>query len=258
MVPMEGPAVQIDAGRARAYVLAHGDTRARARLEGIFGAVRPDREVVRTLEALQNSDGGFPLRQEPGGASSVETTCYMLAQLKDLPPLAGSPMASRALAFLRRCQNPDGSWQEPGHAAGYLTANAAFTLLTMEPAHLDPVARGEFWLRNHSGQGQPETYAPTLALACALWYKLQGAGSQEVAAAYHQVSVRQWTAPELAWWLSGALEAGVGGRYLVPVLRMLAHLASFQEEDGAWPAEDGYPVETTLQALRIFRGYGLV
>ncbi len=261
--------LRVDVDRARAYVLAHGGSRDQARLDGIFGAPRPDRDVVKALESLQNPDGGFPLRQEPGAPSGVDTTCYILAQLKDLPPLAGSPMASRALAFLRRSQNPAGHWEEsaavkeraPRWAAGdpastaYLTANAAYTLLTMEPDHMDPVARGAAWLRKELEDGAGGQYMLTLALAAAVFYKL---GLPEVAAAHESLSGRQMDAGELAWWLSCALEAGVGGRYLLPVARQLADLAALQQPDGSWPAEEGFAVESTLMALRVFRGYGVV
>lgn len=257
-MPIDQMALKVNVDGARAFVLAQGGLREQARLLGIFGVHGPDREVVKALEGLQNPDGGYPLRQQPGAPSSLDTTCCILAQVKDMPPLAGSPMASRALAFLRRNQHHQGYWAADGdRARAYLTANATYTLLTLEPGHLDPVARGEFWLRRELGLEGNEQFTQTLGMASAIWYRLHGAGSQEVAATFDRLCRRRVEAMELAWWLSCALEVGMGGRYLLTLVRMLGELAGQQGEDGSWPSADGAAVEATLQALRVFRGYGL-
>lgn len=265
--------IRVNEERARAFVLAQGGSREKARLEGIFGATGPDREVVKGLEQLQNPDGGFPLGQQAGNPSSIDTTCYILAQLREMPPLGGAPMASRAVAFLRRHQQPEGFWQEsppvaamaPQWAQGdtaslaYLTANAAYTILTMEPDHMDPITRGDLWLRRALAQekaGQT-AYAQTLALSWALWYRLNGPGGREVSWGFHQLSERSLAAPELAWWLALALEVGAGGRFLLPLATGLSRLAAMQQEDGSWPAEESFALESTLTALRVFQGFGV-
>lgn len=267
MAVFELAPIRIDAERARAYVLAHGGLREKARLAGIFGATGPDREVVKALEALQNPDGGFPLRQEADAPSSVDTTCYILQQLKDLPPLAGSPMASRAVSFLRRFQLTDGSWEEPGGGTGretaYLTANATYTILSLEPEHLDPVLRAEGWLRRNLAGVEPgaaeQPATETLALTWGVWLKLAAPRTSELAWAFAQLERQELEAPELAWWLTIALEAGAGGRFLLPIARLLARLAAMQDaETGGWPAEPGFETESTLAALRVFRGYGII
>jgi len=261
--------IRVDAERARAFVLAHGTVRDVARLEGIFGAVGPDRDVVRGLEALQNSDGGFAARQVPGNPSSIDTTCFVLHQMKDLPPLSGSPMASRAIAFLRRVQRPDGSWAESTEAAAlagpwaeptYLTALALFTVLTHEPEHMDPLTRGAAWLRrtlatDPTGAGVP---VQTLALTWTTFYRLFGPGAHEVSWALQTLLHRDRTAAERAWGGACALEVGAGGKFVLSIVRLMAQLADLQQADGSWPAEEGAPLESTLTALRVFRGYGVI
>ncbi len=266
--------IGVDEERARAYVLAHGGEREKARLAGILRGERPDREVVKALEALQNPDGGFPLLQRPGGRSSVDTTCYILQQLKDMPPLAGSPMAQRAVSFLRRSQRVDGSWAEPEAvqpqappwtgaestwAAPCLTAVATYTILTLDPDHMDPVMRADRWLRERLGDEEQLAGAPAeaLLLAWAIWYRLRGPGDPEAWRAFEVLAERDLAPAQRGWWLSCALEVGAGGRYLIPLLRQLALLAGAQQEDGSWPGEAGYELEATLTALRVFRGYGL-
>jgi hypothetical protein len=269
------PAFTVDAEGARAFVLAHGGLRERARLEGIFGRGEPDRAAVKELEQLQNPDGGFPIRQQAGAPSSVDTTCYLLAQMREIPPLGGSPMASRALAFLRRSQQPDGSWAESPEvqavapwwsreanpqAAPYLTANATYTLLVMEPAHMDPILRGSRWLRTALGQvgAGEQAYSQTLFLAAAVWSKTAGAGASETAWAHDLLSRRELDAPTLAWWLSTVAEVGLEARFFPLILKQLNRLASMQQADGSFPAEEGFPVEATLAALRVFRGFRLI
>ncbi len=269
------PECSIHPERARAYVLAHGGLREQARIEGIFGRGEPERQVSRELEQLQNPDGGFPIRQEPGAPSSVDTTCYILAQLKDIPPLAGSPMASRALAFLRRTQATDGHWEESEaiqataphwakaenpQAAAYLTAVATYTLMTIEQEHLDPIARGSRWLRMELGRYGEGEKAPaqTLFLSAAIWSKMVGRNSNEKGWAYELLQRRELDAPALAWWLTTIMETGLEARFFGLVIKQLARLASMQKEDGSWPAEDGFPVEATITALRVFRGFRLV
>jgi hypothetical protein len=274
MAMVELAPIRVDAERARAYVLAHGGPREVARVDGLFGATGPNRNVVKELESLQNADGGFPGGGAQGGPGSVDATCYILQQLKDMPPLAGSPMASRAVAFLRRTQQTDGSWRESGEAAEapwagpwakpenaasgpYLTANAAYTILTLEPEHLDPVYRAAAWLRRAMAADAADLPTQTLGLAFGLYYRLHGPRSHEAAWSFTTAMKREMTADELAWFLTCALEVSAGGKFLVPVVQGLERLAAMQQDDGAWPAEPGLELESTLSALRVFRGYGI-
>lgn len=251
-----GLAVRVDG--ARAYVLAHGGARERARLGAILEGAPAEPSVVRELEGLQNQDGGFPTGEAAGKPSSVAATCRLLALMRELTPLGGSPMASRALAFLRRLQRRNGSWAGANREeAAHMTALAAHTLLTMDPAHLDPVVRAERWLRLHVGRNEPAHTFETLALAFAVWYRIPGPTSVEVARASGLLAGLDLGPAEQAGWLSAALEAGMGGPMFPAVLTALRNLAASQGEDGAWPAGGGSAVESTLDALRVFRGFGL-
>jgi len=266
MATVELSPIRVDAERARAYVLAHGAARDIARLEGIYGAVGPARDVVRGLEELQNPDGSFPLRQERGAPGSVDTTCFLLHQMKDLPPLSGSPMASRAVAYLRRVQQMNGSWAEQAPAANgwaqplYLTALATYTILSHEPEHIDPINRGAAWLRQALSSDPTGAATPTqtLLLAWTSFYRLFGQHAHETAWAFQTLTHRERAAAERAWGLACALEVGAGGKFTLQLAGLLAQLAALQQEDGAWPAEEGFPLESTLTALRVFRGYGVI
>lgn len=273
MTLVELPPIKVDIERARAFVLAHGNARERARLDGLFGVVGPARDVVKELEGLQNTDGGFPARGQAGAPSSIDATCYVLHQLKEMPPLAGAPMASRALAYLRRTQRPDGFWQESAEAAPlvgpwarpdnpgaalYLTAVAAFSVLTLEPEHMDPLRRAASWSRQELARDGVEISTQTLVLAWGALCRLMGPESQEARWCFQQAAQRSMAAYEAAWFLLCGLEVGAGGSYVLPIAQRLAQLAGMQQEDGSWPAEPGFALESTLTALRVFRGYGVL
>lgn len=263
---------KIDLEGARAFVLAHSSELGKARLAGILESTRPPKEVVKALEGFQRPDGGFPRGWASGAASndapsSIDATCFLLEQLRDLPPLTGSPMASRALSYLRRMQNRDGSWMEAGapwlegeEGTAYLTANCTFNLLSLDPTNRDPVNWGLKWLERYEG---PCDFHPSFlgwATACL------HAGTESPLAVRHwerlqTVLEREGTetslaADDLDWLLANALAAGIGGRYLVPLARLLQTLAKRQQADGGWPGGDR--VHATLMALRVLRGYALI
>lgn len=253
---------QIDLDGARAFVLAHSDDLAQARLAG----VRPPKEVVKALEAVQRADGGFPRGwASPNGPaadapSSLDATCFLLDQLRDLPPLTGSPMATRALSFLRRAQHQEGYWAEEGApwlageaGTAYLTANVTFTLATLDPSNRDPVNWGLRWLADRLGEGP---FIQTRYLTWAAAYRHEGPDSALAAKAWSALDLEQLGTDDLGWLLSAALYAGVGGRYLPAIARLLDRLASLQQADGGWPGEMDRTASTLL-ALRVLRSFGL-
>lgn len=252
---------QIDAARAKAFVLANGGAVEVARLEGILGRDQPDRAVVRLLEERQNPDGGFPA---DAGSSSVAATCAMLRWLRDIPPLAGSPMAGRAVSFLRRSQQVDGSWIDPGTtgaaAQAYMTARAVYTLLVAEPDHPDPIARGARWLRGALAGREGGAEAATLILSASVWGRPPGGGPGDAMAdaACGALEGRALSAWDLALWLTTFVDLGLAARHLGLAVGLLDRLAGMQQPDGGWPAEGDGRVEVTLAALRVFRGFGLL
>lgn len=258
---------KIDLEGARAYVLAHSNELGKARLTGILEGARPPKELVKALEARQNPDGGFPRdwASAIGGpdpttapASSLDATCLLLDQIRDLPPLTGSPMASRALSYLRRAQNRDGAWFAEGapslegeEGTAYRTANVTFTLLTLDPTNRDPINWGIKWLERYEGECGLQLAFLAWAAAC----RHVGLDSP-LARRYWERARAASTETDLDWFLSTALNAGVGGRYLIELAHLLERFATRQQPDGGWPGDDR--VHATLMALRVLRGFALI
>jgi hypothetical protein len=214
----------IDRERARATVLARGTAQQVASVTALLdGAPVPD-DVRRELEEAQHEDGGFPHRR--GGPSSVRGTCYALAAMRALPPLGGSPMATRALSFVRRTQEPDGSWAE-GEAA---TAEACFTLALMAPEQPQPAELAARWLG-----ARPLPPAAAVTAACGLWV-LHARG---LAPAPPPPDLPAG-GPELARAVLCCVEAEAGGAWHLTVAGSLLQLAGQEESDP----------ETALLALR--------
>jgi len=247
--------LRINLPAASAFVLANANLVERAMLEAIVVTSTATRDVTRHLEGLQNPGGGFCAGFEAGQASTLPATLKALGQLRALPPLSGSPMATRALSYIRRNQGLDGAWEGETD----LTALSAFILITLDSSHLDPVSRADLWLRKRFDEaGHQPLSSLTIGMTSALWYRLHGAQSPRVVATYDQIAQRSMQSFDLAVWLLAALEVGVGGRYLRPLVEMITRLGGLQHSDGSWTSEGASTVETTLQALRVFRGYDLL
>ena len=99
----------IDRDRAVAFVLDNGDTVERARLRHLLMAEPAPPEVRDPLFAGQRTDGGWPPFWAPG-YSSLDATCFRLAEAEQLGLEADVPAVARAARFLCERQGDDGSW----------------------------------------------------------------------------------------------------------------------------------------------------
>jgi hypothetical protein len=117
-------------------------------------------DAARTLESMQNPDGGWQVRRALVGHESpvsiTESTCYCLWALIEAGRRLESPVVRDGLAWLERAQGPKGGWRpamgqgEPqvSATAPAYTAHAMLALLAsgMGPTEA-PVRRGCEYLR---------------------------------------------------------------------------------------------------------------
>jgi len=273
-----GVAVVIyDWRRTIAYIDQSGNEMERARLRGLLGRPRPEAKIVRTLEARQNDDGGFPNELVAGRSSSIEATALVLGWMQDLAILERAP-AQRAVTYLLAAQRPDGSWDEPPGLLKYgppprflpgdarvqalCTAVAAYWLVFLGYRQDHAVTRAMAYLRTRqAAEGRFLGYLRTTWTAAAVFRTVEGAGSVTGTRAIDALA-----AIEDARWHPGALTgmlgclADSGVPMSVPVVRRgLARLRTMALSDGSWLSEDGafYHVEVTLGALRALLAYGV-
>jgi hypothetical protein len=250
----------------------------RARLRGLLGRARPEARVLRTLEARQNPDGGFPGDLVQGRPSSVETTAIVVNWLGDLHLLGGFH-AQRVLTYLLTVQRPDGSWDEPlgllkfapsprllpgdPRVQALCTALAAYALVLLGQRSDHAVARAMAYLRPRQAPGGRFLgFLRTTWLAAAVFRLVEGPASPPASRALEALAA---IPPER--WLPGALAGALNAMAVmdlpasVPAVGGgLGRLLALADEDGSWPSEDGdfYRVEVTLRALRVLLAYGAV
>src|SRR5690242_7232700 len=136
-----------DQARAIAFVQTHGNASERSRLRFLLEDTRPTKEEEAVILAGQRPDGGWA----PFWAadySSIDATCFRLAQAEQGGIAPEHEAIQRAVRFLRDRQRTNGSWEEaaamadvappwamPGDFAArlYLTANCAYWLAKCLP-----------------------------------------------------------------------------------------------------------------------------
>lgn len=233
-----------------------------ARLRYRLHGERPSPDIVQQLFRGQREDGGFaPFWAQ--GYSSIDATCYRLAQAEQLGLDTSTAEIVDALRFLLWRQAADGRfaehvsvadsappWAVPGDLAAelYLTANAGFWLAFWH--FTSAAAEAAHFLTRHLDEARHRlpSFAQAQWLACGLAWKV---GLNDLAdhLASHLYAHLPETAGELAWMLvtlrsvdfpadSGVVVAGS------------ARLAAMQAGDGRFPNDEGQDVHTTLEALR--------
>ncbi|MCB9432278.1 MAG: hypothetical protein H6668_09860 [Ardenticatenaceae bacterium] len=256
----------INRAQAIAFVQANGNARELARLVYLTEGKRPSPDIIAQFAASQRDDGGWaPFWAE---ISSVDATCYQLAQLEQLGLGVSEPVVAQALTFLRQRRQVNGAWEEetvvadqappwakPGNLAAmlYLTANCGFWLAVLgnEGALLMPTTQ---LLRQHLAlDGALPSFLHTHWLAAALWLSL---GEMEPATAvfnYLTAHLNKLSANNLTWLLTAVQATGrpVAHPFLTQARDKLVGL---QMENGRWPSDDAMErdVHVTLEALRVF------
>ena len=199
------------------------------------------------LLAQQNDDGGWGTgertsrrrlscgvrRLVSGGASASDSTGRVLEALGKLGYGLGCPAVNRAVAYLRRRQEPDGSWFGRGgvnYIYGTWQVLAGLARVGL-PGDDPSVAAGANWLLSRQqlcgGWGEsPASYADP---------RRRGQGEP--------------TASQTAWALMGLLAAGLEAH--PAVARAVQYLVDTQSDDGTWAEEPftgtGLPGTTYLR-----------
>ena len=252
---------------AIAFVRANGDSVEQARLDHLLNGKPPDPVIVQQLFAGQRTDGGW----SPFWAadySSLDATCFRLAQAEQFGMAAQEPAVHHALTFLAQRQREDGSWEEdeyvaqlappwatPGNLAArlYLTANCGFWLATLMETPVNASRAADYLQQHLDGNGQLPTFLHAHWLAGSLWYRL---GRKEAKRVFNYLERQLPVLPasNLAWLLSTLLLAGVQPSEFI-IRQAVSLLEQLQEQDGRWTSEDGpeRDVHATLEALHVLR-----
>jgi hypothetical protein len=258
----------IDYERAVEFVDTHGDEVERARLRYLLYEEAPSPSIEDVLFAGQRPDGGWAPFWSPD-YSSIDATCYRIAQAEQLGLIKAPPVA-RAIEFLQRRQRGDGSWEEdlavrdaappwavPGDPAArvYLTANAGYWMARLAGASRC-TDRAVAVLHEHLDQyGKLPTFphAHWLAAGC-LYAANQHAIAESIMGYLERAMIDSLPASNLGWLSITLLGAGVPPAQPL-IARASTRLREMQQPDGRWLSEDGSSrdVHATLEALRALR-----
>jgi hypothetical protein len=248
------------------FVKSQGNEIEHARLRYILANEPPSPEVVARLFDDQRADGGWP----PFWAqdySSLDATCFRLAQAEQLGLGNTEPAVRQAARFLTGRQAPQGSWEEDTRVAGsappwakpgelsavlYLTANCGLWLALLDSKQERPSKAAAFLKTYLDERGRLPGFMHTHWLVGGLWHKLGWHELSERVFNFTARNVNGLAASELAWLLATLRLAGVKPDHMLA--KDAANLlGSMQHEDGRWPSADGpvYDVHTTLEAMRV-------
>lgn len=249
------------------FVRSTGDLVEQARLQQLLDGERPAPAVIQQLFAGQHEDGGWSPFWAPE-YSSLDATCFRVAQAEQLGLTSSEVAVSQALTFLARRQHEDGSWEEeermaevtppwatPGVLAAhlYLTANCGFWLAVLEDPGENAQRAASYLQRHLDEEGQLPTFLHAHWLAGGLWYRIHWQEANRVFSSLQQ-RLSDLAVSNLAWLLSTLLLAGVPADHPL-IAQAASRLEQQQEQDGRWPSEDGSArdVHTTLEAMRVLR-----
>lgn len=255
--------------QAAEFVRRRGSAADRARLDCILDGAPASVEVKREFLAGQRPDGGW----QPfwaSGYSSLDATCFRLAQAEQLGIPSSDDPIHHAIGFLAGRQRPDGFWEEEPAVAGqtppwatpgkddaraYLTANCGFWVAADGARDTENAATGRAGnalAAVMSPEGRLPGFVHTSWLAAGLW-RLTG---------------RDDLATRVEHWLEWRVRTGLPASSLTWLLNTLriasaaptsplaraarSQLMTQQRLDGGWPSEDGPDRDThvTLEAMR--------
>lgn len=250
------------------YVQRAGTPMERARLRYVhFGEAVPE-DVREQVERSQRGDGGWTAFWAED-YSSLDATCYQLAQADQLGIDRLSLMRVDAVRFLAERQHLDGSWEEdpaeaenaplwakPGDTAAglYVTANCAFWVAT---SGLIPSAAHDAatYLSFHLGEdGALPSFPHAHWLATAVWRHQGMDDDAEKGLAYLRGLVPKLSAGNLAWMILALRQAGVAAGDAT-VIAAADRLIALRHPDGHWPSDEGADnaAHVTVEAIKALQ-----
>jgi hypothetical protein len=254
----------MDIEKAIEFIKRNGNELEQARLNYVLSDERPSEEITAKLFVGQRSDGGW----SPFWASdysSLDATCFRLAQAEQLGITESASPVMHSVNFLAQRQSTDGSWEEemrvvdsappwakPGEASAklYLTANCGLWLALLGN-HDNKASKAAEFLEMHLDQdGHLPSFLHAHWLAGGLYHKLNWQASTRILG-YLNSRVSDLAASNLAWLITTLCAAGVPPSH--PLLQKAASLLEqSQKSDGYWESEDGSSqnVHSTLEAVR--------
>jgi hypothetical protein len=254
------------------FIRQNGSPVEQARLDVLIGKPRPI-EALRQFMVSQRGDGGWAPFWA-GDYSSLDATCFHLAQAQQLAIHVNEPPFENGLRFLAERQRDDRSWEEdpsvadqappwakPGELPAhlYLTANCAFWLAA-SPVFLDSALQGARYLSAYLDEnGKLPSFLHTHWLCGGLWGRLGMVDETGRVLACLAGNMAGLSACQLAWMVTALRITGLPTEDAL-IQSAIPTLVSSQQEDGRWASDDGpaFDVHATLETLYALKLCGII
>jgi hypothetical protein len=250
------------------YVHLRGTAVEQARLRHLLHGESAPADVREQFERGQRGDGGW---SPPWAAeySSVDATCFQLAQADQLGIDRRSPLFIDAVRFLVERQRADGYWEEEAEVADaappwaqpeetaarlYLTANCGFWAAVtglVPTAARDAAAYLSYHLR---ANGELPSFLQTHWLAAALWQQRGLVDEAAKSLGYLAGQAGDLSAGNLAWMIVALREGGVPAADAA-IVAALDRLLALRDPAGHWPSDEGIEnsVHVTIESLKALQ-----
>ena len=250
------------------YIDKHGTPIEKARLTYLLNGTPPSINVVAELFSGQCEDGGWSAKWSHKN-SSLDATCFRLAQAEQLGLTSESKPIQAALRFLVRRQSLDGSWDEesalaqwtpsylkPGKIESrlYLAANCGFWVAYFSGRDNSvPRAMG-FLMRYLEESGCLPSTPQANWMSAGLWLRMRRyeVAQKVITACYGHME--DLPASSLARMGVTLIIGRI--RQKTPVIRKTAEkLLALRQPGDYWESEDGteWNCHTTVEAIRVLK-----
>jgi hypothetical protein len=260
------------------FIDTHGNFIEKARLSVILRGEKPSLEILKKLNLMQNSDGGFSYWVKE--ISTITDTCYILEWFDDLNVFKGKTV-EKACQFLLDHQLQDGGWDEVSEITNYnspkwmvpglienrvwLTAYCSHVLIRFGYAEAEGTkCPTHFLLANCDSSGRLKGYLRATWLALPMLAFYPGPDPETFNTAIRVVEENfspDWKGAYIAWLIRSLKDAGLSSDHSL-VKKSISELENKQKNDGSWDPEEGegeeHRVNATICALRAFNEYNLL
>ncbi|MGA9396751.1 MAG: hypothetical protein WBV22_00710 [Anaerolineaceae bacterium] len=250
------------------YIEKHGSPVEKARLAYVLNGTPPSNNIVADLFAGQCLDGGWPAKWSHK-LSSLDATCFHLAQAEQLGLTASEKPISDALRFLVRRQSLDGSWDKDASISSYAPER-------LKPGTLETrlylTANCGFWVAYYSGRDNsvpramgflmryleesgclPSSYQANW-MSASLWLRMRRYEVADRVITACKKHMEGLPASSLAWMGVSLIIGRV--RRKNPLIQAAADkLLSLRKPGDYWESEDGRQgnCHTTIEAIRVLK-----
>ena len=258
--------------KAVQFIRINGNEVEQARLNYVLSNERPSEEITAKLFSGQRLDGGWsPFWAD--SYSSLDATCFRLAQAEQLGITQSESAVMQAVNFLVQRQSAEGNWEEdikvadsapswakPGDLSAklYLTSNCGLWLALLGNPD-NKVSKAAEYLETHLEQdGHLPSFLHTHWLAGGLYHKLNWQASTRVFE-YLSRRINELATSNLSWLITTLCAAGVSPKHFL-LEKAASLLEQNQKDDEYWESEDGpsQNIHTTLEAIRALSLCGWV